>query len=573
MIIPKLLVTSLLILTFSLMVSSTHLSDFLAQSVYADFNFGAVGDWGCSPDNTANTRDNIRGKSPERVLALGDYSYSPTAKCWLDIIDAPTKSIKSITRINIGNHEMDGNGPQQYLNAFGNPTPPLAKQYYSFNYVNAHVLIMATEQSYSVGSAQYNFVKADLEAAAANSNIKWIIVDFHKIMYTSPNGCSTCGGISSLRNVYHPLFDKNRVDIVLQAHVHNYQRTYPLIYDSDGTPTRTSTNPSAYTDPAGEIFATVGTGGVSIHRLDSQSYFVAKQQALKYGALDISMTNDGSKLTGKYYRNGESTPYDTFTITKPVSISSLKFSTTNNVNFTNQTSPQNIGGQLSGNQTSDNHQTADKTQPDMIKDGKSIIFPDLSQILNRSKGSENKVSNGAHDQKGNNLVPVLPQIPKNTKSSESKVINSANSSLSTVPREKQNTVKTEPKNILPNAVASKNQISIEGSEVVLDGSDSKDKDGRIESYKWQQIGGPKVKLDNANNPKAVFVSPPVTKDTILVFKLSVADDKGSLDSAITAVKVINDQQRSSTSPNMPELPGSNAGDLVIEGNATNSTGQ
>ena len=55
---------------------------------------------------------------------------------------------------------------------------------------------MATEQSYSVGSAHYNFVKADLEAATANSNIKWIIVDFHKIMYTSPNGCSSCGAIT-----------------------------------------------------------------------------------------------------------------------------------------------------------------------------------------------------------------------------------------------------------------------------------------------------------------------------------------------------------------------------------------
>ena len=374
-------------------------------------------------------------------------------------------------------------------------------------------------------------------------------------MYTSPNGCSSCGAINSLRNVYHPLFDKNRVDIVLQAHVHNYQRTYPLIYDSDGTPTRTSTNPSAYTDPPGEIFATVGTGGVNIHSLGSPSYFVAKQQAKKYGALDISMTDDGSKLTGKYYRNGESTPYDTFTITKPVSISSLKFLTTNNVNFTNQTNPQNIGGQLSGNQTSDNNQTADKTQPDVIKNRKSIIFPDLSQILNRSKSSENKVSNGANVQKGNNLVPVLPQIPKNTKVPENKLTNRDNTSSLSEPivsREKQNTVKPEPKNIFPNAVAGKNQISIEGSQVVLDGSSSKDKDGKIQSYKWQQIGGPKVKLSNANDPDTVFISPAVTRDTILVFKLIVVDDKGSLDSAITAIKVINDENRSLISPNIVE---------------------
>ena len=221
------------------------------------------------------------------------------------------------------------------------------------------------------------------------------------------------------------------------------------------------------------------------------------------------MTDDGSKPTGKYYRNGESTPYDTFTITKPVSISSQKVLTTNNVNFTNQTNPQNIPpAHTSDNQTSDNNQTADKTQLDVIKNKKSVIFPDLSQILNRSKSSENKVSNGANDQKGNNLVPVLPQIPKNTKVPENKLTNHDNtSSLSEpiVPREKQDTVKPEPKNIFPNAVAGKNQISIEGSQVVLDGSGSKDKDGKIQSYNWQQIGGPKVKLSNANNPDTVFI--------------------------------------------------------------------
>ena len=96
----------------------------------------------------------------------------------------------------------------------------------------------------------------------------------------------------------------------------------------------------SYTDPEGEIFATVGTGGINFHGLSGKSYFVVKQQAAKFGILDILMTNDGTKLTGKYYRNGESTPYDTFSISKP--ISSLKISTANKVNFTNQTSPQKI---------------------------------------------------------------------------------------------------------------------------------------------------------------------------------------------------------------------------------------
>ena len=35
---------------------------------------------------------------------------------------------------------------------------------------------MASEISFSKGSAQYNFVENDLKTAAANPNIKWIIV-------------------------------------------------------------------------------------------------------------------------------------------------------------------------------------------------------------------------------------------------------------------------------------------------------------------------------------------------------------------------------------------------------------
>ena len=108
------------------------------------------------------TVTNIKGKSPEVVLALGDYSYSDTAKCWLDRI----ADIKSKTHINIGNHENDANeGFSQYMNAFGNPTPPLTNQYYSFNYQNVHVLTMATEISFNSGSTQYNFVKNDLQAS------------------------------------------------------------------------------------------------------------------------------------------------------------------------------------------------------------------------------------------------------------------------------------------------------------------------------------------------------------------------------------------------------------------------
>jgi Calcineurin-like phosphoesterase len=251
------------------------------------------------------------------------------------------------------------------------------KQYSSFNYLNAHVLTMATELSFGKGSAQYNFVDNDLKSAATNPNIKWIIVNYHTPMYTSPNTCSasSCNGSSPHRDVYHPLFDKYGVDLVLQGHVHNYQRTYPLKYDpvSPSSPTITSTSTSSYTDPQGEIFATVGTGGINFHGFSDRSYFVAYQQAQKFGMLDILMANDGSKLTGKYYANGASSPSDQFTISKPTAISSVAISRANGVNT---------------NLTGNDSQVAEDRESVVGRDHNIVKLPDLSEIINNTKRAE-----------------------------------------------------------------------------------------------------------------------------------------------------------------------------------------
>ena len=311
---------------------------------------------------------------------------------------------------------------------------------------------------------------------------------------------------------------------------------------------------------------TVGTGGINFHGLSGKSYFVVSQQAAKFGILDILMTNDGTKLTGKYYRNGESTPFDTFTITKPLSISSLKFSTTNKVNFTNQTSPQIIIDQLSINQTGRNNQTAESRENITSKDRNNIQLPDLSQVINNSRKSQNNVIDANKDQK-NVQLPDLSHVINKTRISEntatnsdtnqenkSAVANNKDSSLPVKPVVPKKNVNPVVKNNQPEANAGKNQIAVEGSQVILDGSKSKDSDGKIESYRWQQIIGPstKVALDNPNNIEANFISPQVSHDTILVFKLTVTDDKDSSDSAITAVKVVrNEEVPPVSSPNPP----------------------
>jgi hypothetical protein len=144
-------------------------------------------------------------------------------------------------------------------------------------------------------------------------------VYFHKQMYTLP---SDNHALPTLRSTYHPLFEQYGVDLVLQAHNHNYQRTYPIKFNNTDPrhPIETNINTTTYADLDGEqIFVTVGTGGVSLFpftdkRKTEQEYYVTRY--LGYGILNVDMSNNGRTLTGKFYANNNGTIIDQFTIIK-----------------------------------------------------------------------------------------------------------------------------------------------------------------------------------------------------------------------------------------------------------------
>ena len=273
----------------------------------SDTTMAAAGDWGCS-DNTEKTVQNVRNLNPKLLLALGDFSYDKTSTCWLSVM----KPIESITKISIGNHEDSDTLLNSYLNQFR-----LSKQYYSFDTNNVHVLIMSTEEEFEPNSDQYNFVVNDLRNAANNPDIKWIVVNMHNPFYSSPNECeaSGCEGDKDFRESFHPLFDKYGVDLVLEGHVHNYQRSFPLAFNQQksGEPIVTSASKTDYNNPSGAIFAIVGTGGVNLHGLSDKAPFMAFQQDSKFGVLYMHFSDD--KIDAKFVTN-EGETLDHFSISK-----------------------------------------------------------------------------------------------------------------------------------------------------------------------------------------------------------------------------------------------------------------
>ena len=281
------------------------------NNVSKGFNFAAVGDFGCT-SNTKKTVENMKKNDPELVLPLGDLSYQKSANCWFDIM-SPLKNKISIT---LGFHDVnDGQAKlDQFVKSF-----ELDKPYYSFDYGKVHFLVMASESPYANASDQYNFVKQDLEETANKKDVNWIIVTSYKPFYSSP---SKHTGEKELRSVYHPLFEKYGVDLVLHAHNHNYQRTYPISFNpNDGSEPIVKHNfTTDYNDhTGGTIFAIVGTGGESFYPLDGTAPYMATQLD-RFGFLNIEIDNGNphTLLTGSFLDNTGSEIRDYFTIKKEI---------------------------------------------------------------------------------------------------------------------------------------------------------------------------------------------------------------------------------------------------------------
>jgi hypothetical protein len=216
----------------------------------------------------------------------------------------------------MGNHDYDDRKGDptllqvQYTDHFG-----LSNTYYSFDYHNVHFIAIDSMLPYTINSPQYSFVKRDLISTSQNPNIMWIIVYFHHPMYTSPTKHPSD---ILLRDTYHPLFDQYGVDLVLQGHNHNYQRSYPITYNNKGNspnPTITSANTNTYNNPRGEIYVIAGTAGEDLYDLKSKADFIATQYK-GFGFLNLDISSDGTKLIGTFYANEDGSVKDTFTITK-----------------------------------------------------------------------------------------------------------------------------------------------------------------------------------------------------------------------------------------------------------------
>jgi len=290
----------------------------------ASFQFAEAGDWDSNSHTTANWQS-ISTSGVNFTLALGDLLYNlPTTQqqqlSWCNNFKASTPG--GNLEILAGNHEtfednMTSGGGS--INKFVLYCPftlgPFAGTYglqYYFDYPAVAPLarfIMidpsiwmgnttSSREMYGNGSPAQQWVAAQINDARA-LGIPWIIVATHKDCFSA--GVESCETGNNFTNFLMNM----DVDLVLQGHDHDYQRSKQLTCETAETyrPECVGNDGSGglYQKGDGTLFLITGTGGGlldHINATDGDYGYFASLNATTYGYAKISVT--ANSLQGQF---------------------------------------------------------------------------------------------------------------------------------------------------------------------------------------------------------------------------------------------------------------------------------
>lgn len=253
------------------------------------------------------------------VVQQGGYLHH-----WRMMIDGTREYLMNYPIMLVtGNHESTNGNSGEYCtlrHTTVNLAEPNSKThfgiYYSFDYSNAHFIVLNSNTSTTrdgIDLEQKNWLAEDLEA---HKDAKWTIVLQHNPMIGSKNDDT---GYTA------QLFEQYGVDLCLQADEHVYTISYPWnTTDKPLTnePKETIDGIDYYVNPAGTVYQTTATGGVSQQTLKSTavtSRLTAWGDGKQSSWANIYVTGDKLTVKTYYYNDGNPTPYPkgTWGIYKP----------------------------------------------------------------------------------------------------------------------------------------------------------------------------------------------------------------------------------------------------------------
>jgi tetratricopeptide (TPR) repeat protein len=186
------------------------------------FSFVFYGDNKNGPHMHRRNAMAISAENPNLVLQCGDLvNRGEVYSQWERLFFTPVAPLINHVPLYpaLGNHEGNADYYFKYLSL------PGKKSYYSFDYGNAHFVVLDSASSkLDEGSEQWKWLVEDLD----NSKATWKIVSFHHPPFTSGGNYYTKLRVA-LKNSLPGLFDKHGVDIAFNGHDHDYERTMPIL--------------------------------------------------------------------------------------------------------------------------------------------------------------------------------------------------------------------------------------------------------------------------------------------------------------------------------------------------------
>jgi hypothetical protein len=222
---------------------------------------------GSGDDETAALLDGLDGT----VFTVGDNAYPDgAASDFADCYEPTWGRHKARTRPAPGNHDYHTGGASAYYTYFGANAGEAGQGYYSYDIGDWHIVSLNSNVSMGAGSAQEQWLRADLAASTKSCTIAY----WHHPRFSSG---SQHGSSSSSQPLWQALYDAG-AELAIAGHEHNYERFAPQ-------------TPTGAADPVHGIREfVVGTGGDSHY--NDQSTSLANSEAFNgttYGVLKLTL--------------------------------------------------------------------------------------------------------------------------------------------------------------------------------------------------------------------------------------------------------------------------------------------
>jgi hypothetical protein len=235
-----------------------------SQHPFRLLNIGDMGNAN-STNNMKHITALVEANAVDFIIHNGDISYADGFQARWDVFFRSFESAVANMpyMVTLGNHEIGIIGALNltigYVHRFMLPgSHSLSLDYenlfYSWNYGSVHFISIDTESVLDVAGMtqkQVTWIEQDLQAVD-RTRYPWVVVYGHRPFYCSNTGPDCNEMAVLLRNALEDVLYKYQVNLVLEAHRHNYERMWPTYKE---TPT------FSYNEPQAPVYILNGAGG------------------------------------------------------------------------------------------------------------------------------------------------------------------------------------------------------------------------------------------------------------------------------------------------------------------------